>query len=414
MKGTQYSENVRMALETVRSHKLRSLLTVLGVIIGVVTVIVIASILTGMRQSIVGLVQEYGTDNIYVFHLKTGFQGPPSREEWNREPLTAEDGEALKRGGSAIQDVGYQAFALFRNQSVRTATESFSRSQVMGVSPNIGDILNVSLGEGRFLSLADNMRAAKVCVLGTNIVEALFPHQQRIVGREVLIGGNRFTVVGLLERRKNTIFGETEDDNRAFIPYRTMRQLMPENRNLLLLVRAYPGQLSQAWDQTEAILRQRRGVRFDKNNDFDMNTADRMIAQFDAVTATLGLFAIAISAVGLMVGGIGVMNIMLVSVTERTREIGVRRAVGGRRSDIVSQFLFEAMTLTTAGGLLGVFLALVISQLLAWLVPSMPAEIPAWAVISGLVVSMMVGLVFGVFPAVKASRLDPIESLRYE
>ncbi len=221
-------------------------------------------------------------------------------------------------------------------------------------------------------------------------------------------------MVGLLDKRKNTVFGETDDDNAVYIPYRTMRQLMPENKNLLLLVRAHPGELAQAWDQTEAILRARRGVRFDKENDFDMNTADRMIEQFDAVTATLGLFAIAISGVGLMVGGIGVMNIMLVSVTERTREIGVRRAVGGRRGDIVLQFLFEAMTLTTAGGLLGVFLALLASQLLVWLLPAVPAEIPAWAVISGLLVSVMVGLVFGVWPAIKASRLDPIESLRYE
>ncbi len=414
MKSTQYSENVRMALETVRSHKLRSLLTVLGVIIGVVTVIVIASILTGMRQSIVGLVEEYGTDNIYVFHLKTGFQGPPTREEWNREPLTVEDAETLKRRGSAIEQVAYQAFAFFRNPTVRTQNESFSRSQVLGVSPNMGEVLNVGLSEGRFLTPADNSRAAKVCVLGVNIVEALFPHQQRIVGREVQISGTRFTVVGLMEQRKNTIFGESEEDNRAFIPYRTMRQLMPQERNLLLLVRAVPGRLPTAWDQTEAILRQQRGVRFDQDNDFTLNTADRMIAQFDAITATLGLFAIAISAVGLMVGGIGVMNIMLVSVTERTREIGVRRAVGGKRRDIVMQFLFEATTLTTVGGLLGVLLALGLSQLLSWLIPSMPSQIPAWAVISGLLVSVMVGLVFGVWPAVKASKLDPIESLRWE
>ncbi len=414
MRRTQYLENTRMALYTLRSHKMRSALTVLGVVIGVSVVIVIASLLTGVRQSIVGLVEEYGTDNIYVFHLKTGFGGPPSREELARKPLTVEDAEALKERGTAILDVAYQAFALFRGQSVRSGSDSYGRAQILGVSPNIAEVVNAVLSEGRFITQADNLRRAQVCVIGTNVVEALFPHQQQIVGKTVSISGNLFTVIGLLEKRKNTVFGQTDDDNAVYIPYRTMRKLLPQNKALLLLVQAVPGELVKAWDETEAILRTRRGVRFDQPNNFDLNTADRMIQQFDSVTAVLGLVAIAISAVGLLVGGIGVMNIMLVSVTERTREIGVRKAVGAKRQDIIFQFLFEAMTLTTTGGLAGVVFAVVTSYLIEWIWPFLPAAIPAWAVVTGLLVSISVGLLFGVWPAMKASKLDPIESLRYE
>ncbi|MFQ5740718.1 MAG: ABC transporter permease [Acidobacteriota bacterium] len=414
MKKTQYLENIYEALYTLRSHKVRSFLTVLGVIIGVLTVIVIASLLTGMRQNIVGMVEDYGTDNIYAFHLKTGFQGPPSREEWMRQPLTVEDAKALERRSTAIQEVAYQAFALFRTQTVRFGSESFSRANVLGVSPNIAEVVNAALSEGRFFGKSDDLRRASVCVIGTNVVEALFPHERRILGRSVLVAGHPLTVVGILEKRKNTLFGESDDDNVVYIPYRTMRKLMPRNKALLLLIHARQGQLAQAWDQTEAILRNQRKVRFDQPNNFDLNTADRMIDQFDSITATIGLVAIAISAVGLLVGGIGVMNIMLVSVTERTREIGVRKAVGAQRRDIIFQFLFEAMTLTTVGGAIGIVLAILVSYAIIWLIPSLPATIPIWAVVTGFTVSVSVGLIFGVWPAVKAAGLDPIESLRYE
>ncbi len=414
-KNSLYLENIRMALYTLKSHKLRSSLTVVGVIIGVAVVIVIASILTGVRRNIVGLVEEFGTDNIYAFHLKTGFGGPPSREELARKPLTPEDAAALKRRGDAIEDVAYEAFAIFRNQqSVRYRSESYGRAQIRGVSANMGEIVNAAMSEGRFLTDSDDLRRAQVCVLGTNVVEALFPHQRSILGKSIQLAGTQFEVIGLLDKRKNSLFGQNEEDNMVYIPYRTMRKLLPQNRDLLLVIRARQGELMKAWDEAEAILRSRRGVRFDQANNFDLNTADRMVEQFDSITATFGLVAIAISAVGLLVGGIGVMNIMLVSVTERTREIGVRKAVGAKRGDIVFQFLFEAMTLTVTGGLIGVFLAVTVSLLVEWIWPSLPAEIPAWAVISGLLVSISVGLVFGVWPALKASKLDPIESLRWE
>ena len=228
------------------------------------------------------------------------------------------------------------------------------------------------------------------------------------------MGGRRYEVIGVLEKRKGSFFGENEEDRAIFIPYRTVTKLMAKQDFLMLLIRARSGQLQTALDQVDAVLRRQRKVRFSEPSNFDLKTTDKFISQFDAITGAIGLIAIAISSVGLLVGGIGVMNIMLVSVTERTREIGVRKAIGARRKDIVTQFLFEAMTLTSLGGMIGVVLSFVVSVVLAFLLPDLPSKIPLWAVTAGLTVSTGVGLIFGVWPARVAARLDPIEALRYE
>jgi len=228
------------------------------------------------------------------------------------------------------------------------------------------------------------------------------------------MNGKLYEIIGVLEKRKGSFLGENDSDNTVLIPFRTMRKISPRSEWMLLIIRAKTGEMHQALDQVEDILRRQREVKFGEKNNFDLTTADRFIEQFDSITATVGLVAIALSSVGLLVGGIGVMNIMLVSVTERTSEIGIRKAIGARRRDITNQFLFEAMTLTFLGGVLGVILAIGVSQIIILIFPSLPASIPLWAVITGLVVSASVGLIFGVWPARKASRLDPIEALRYE
>ncbi|MDA2928949.1 ABC transporter permease [Acidobacteria bacterium AH-259-O06] len=415
MNKTQYLENIRMGLNTLRSHPLRSFLTVLGVIIGVMTVIVISSILTGMRSNILSLVEEYGTDNIYAFHLSTGPQiGPRDRKEWIRDPLTVEDAEALKTQSDSIKDVAYWGFGWRFNSTIQYRGQTYRRADLQGASPNLIHAYNAALSEGRFITKADNLHHKAVCVLGVNVVEALFPHHQRVVGRAITIGGHNFTVVGVLEKRKATFFGENDENNLVQIPYRTFRKLSPRDDFLLIMILARSGQLQTALDHTEMILRRQRGLRSDQANDFDITTFDKLVDQFDAIVGGIGLVAIAISAVGLMVGGIGVMNIMLVSVTERTREIGVRKAIGAKRQDIASQFLFEAITLTTVGGVLGILVAILVSYVVIWFLPELPASIPIWAVITGFMVAVCVGLIFGVWPAVKASRLDPIECLRYE
>ena len=413
-------ETLGMALDSVRSHKFRSFLTVLGIVIGVMTAITIASILTGLRQNIVSIIEEYGTNNIYAFHLSTGPRTSEDRSERLRKPLTVADAEAIQAQASAVEEVGevapnigYSGGPFDDNISYNGHNYRWGNTQ--GVSPNYAGITNIAIKEGRFITENDEQQRSNVIVIGVNAADALFPGQnQQIVGAQVRMGGYNFEIVGVLEKRKAGFFGENDEDNAVFIPFRTAQKIAPAKGYLLLVIKARSGQTTEALTQSEDILRRRRNVKFGDPNNFDIKTADKFIEQFDSITAMVGLIAIAISSLGLLVGGIGVMNIMLVSVTERTKEIGVRKALGARRRDIVRQFLFEAMTLTFLGGILGVVLAVGISKIIMLLIPSLPASIPTWAVVSGLTVSVGVGLIFGVWPARKASRLDPIECLRYE
>jgi putative ABC transport system permease protein len=412
-------ETLVMAFDSVRSHKFRSFLTVLGIVIGVMTAITIASILTGLRQNIISIIEEYGTNNIYAFHLSTGPRTNVDRSERLRKPLTVADAEAI-RSQPAIEDlawvapnVGYSGGPFDDNISYQG--HNYRWGNTSGVSSNYVGITNVTVKEGRFINETDDQQRSNVVVIGVNAADALFPGQESgIAGTKVRMGGYNFEIIGVLEKRKAGFFGENDEDNAVFIPFRTAQKIAPARGWTLFIIRARSGQLSEALTQAEEVLRRRRNVKFGDPNNFDIKTADKFIEQFDSITAMIGLIAIAISSLGLLVGGIGVMNIMLVSVTERTKEIGVRKALGARRRDIVRQFLFEATTLTFLGGILGVLLAVGISRLVMFLVPSLPASIPLWAVVSGLTVSVGVGLIFGVWPARKASRLDPIECLRYE
>ena len=414
-----FGETLRMALESVRSHKFRSFLTVLGIVIGVMTAITIASILTGLRQNIVSMIEEYGTNNIYAFHLSTGPRTGEDRSERTRKPLTVDDAEAIASQASAVEQVGYQAPNVGYgggpfDDNITYEGHNYRWGDTQGVSANYDGITNVVIKEGRFITENDDQQRANVMVIGVNAADALFPGQNQIAGTKVRMGGYNFEVVGVLEKRKAGFFGENEEDNAVMIPFRTAQKIAPAKGYVLLVIKARSGQTTEALQQAEEILRRRRNVKFGDANNFDIKPADKFIEQFDSITAMVGLIAIAISSLGLLVGGIGVMNIMLVSVTERTKEIGIRKAIGARRRDIVRQFLFEAMTLTFLGGILGVILAVGISRIIMLFVPELPASIPTWAVVSGLTVSMGVGLVFGVWPARKASRLDPIECLRYE
>jgi putative ABC transport system permease protein len=413
-------ETLAMALDNVRSNKFRSFLTVLGIVIGVTAAIVVASILTGMRQSIIAIIEEYGTNNIYAFHLTTGPRVSSDRAERLRKPLTTADADAIKAQATSVEDlaivspnVGYSGGPFDDNISYQG--RNYRWGNTSGVTPNYSDISNITIREGRFITEADNEQRRNVVVIGVNAADALFPGQLgNIAGTEVRMGGYNFEIIGVLEKRKAAFFGENEEDNAVMIPLRTAQKVAPARGWLLFVLRARPGELNEALTQAEDVLRRRRNVKFGAPDDFDIKTADNFVKQFDSIFAMIGLVAIAISSLGLLVGGIGVMNIMLVSVTERTAEIGIRKALGARRRDITNQFLFEAMTLTFLGGMLGVVLAIGISKLVMLLFPSLPASVPLWAVTTGVTVSVGVGLIFGVWPARKAARLDPIECLRYE
>jgi putative ABC transport system permease protein len=412
-------EVLKMAMDSVYSNKFRSFLTILGIVVGVFTAIVVASILTGMRQSIVGIVEEYGTNNITVFHLSNGIHGS-NRDERNRKPLTVDDAEAISSQSPAVEGIaliapGIGNFGPSFDDNITYEGKNYRRANTDGVSANYDRISNMVLRTGRFISESDDAQRRSVLVLGVNAADALFPQGgDDPLGKVVRMNGQTWEIIGVVEKRKAGFFGENEEDSKVFLPYRTARKVAPQRDFLKLIVQAKEGRLVEAAEDIEGILRQRREVKFDDPNNFDATTADKFIEQFDGIIGGIGLAAIAISCLGLLVGGIGVMNIMLVSVTERTKEIGVRKAVGATKGAIVMQFLLEAMALTFFGGIIGVLSAIGISKLIMLLIPSLPASVPTWAVVLGLVVSIGTGLVFGVLPARKASRLDPIECLRYE
>jgi len=368
-----------------------------------------------MRSSITSMIEEYGTNNIYAFHLSTGPRvGNRDRSEYQRKPLTPPDGDAILAQVPSVDQLANVLFLWRLDSTLRYRGEKYRRGQLSGVTAPYASVTNASVSEGRFITESDNSHRRDVIVIGPNVVSALFPNQSVIVGSQVELVGRPFEVIGVLEKRKATFFGESQEDNALYIPFETGRKLSPQSTDMMLQMRTRSGTLGASLGQVEAVLRRQRGLKYNQEDDFDLQTANRIIEQFDSITMYLGIFAIALSSVGLLVGGIGVMNIMLVSVTERTREIGIRKAIGARKVNIVRQFLFEAMTLTFLGGLLGTLVAIVISYLIKILVPTLPASVPAWAIISGLTVSTGIGLIFGVWPARKAANLDPIECLRYE
>jgi putative ABC transport system permease protein len=407
-----YRENLGMALETLLAHKFRSFLTILGVIVGILTVIVIASILTGLRQSIVTQLEDYGTNNIYAFHLSMMQMGRRSREEMKRKPLTIQDAAAIREQCPSVKEVSWEGIPFRSRVQIQYKGKSLRTSSFIGTPSNYLDVVNMRIGSGRFFTEAEDAHRMPVVILGADAAEALFLKSDPI-GKQIQIGGHPFTVLAVLEKSKAGLVG-SDTDSAVVVPYRTFTKMLPSEDMTILTIQARSGFRSSALDEIESLLRRRRGIKPSEANNFDLTTADRIIQQLDSITATVGLIAIAISSVGLLVGGIGVMNIMLVSVTERTREIGVRKAIGATKKDIVLQFLFEAMVLTGVGGVFGILLAIAVSYLIIALIPALPAAIPLWAIITGLTVSVAIGLIFGVWPARKAAQLDPIVCLRYE
>jgi putative ABC transport system permease protein len=407
------SENLRMAVDTLLAHKFRSFLTILGIVVGVSVVIIIGSLLSGVKAGLVAQIEDLGANNILAFHINiTEMGGRASREERMRKPLTVEDAAAIKEQCPSVQDVCWIGMPWSTRISIKYKDNTVRGGDFNGVSINYQDVYNLRIENGRFFTETEEEHKSPVTVLGPDTAKSLFGDSDPI-GKQILIQDHPFMVLGVTEKsRLGSMISQA--DNYVYIPYGTFHKMMPWEKYHMLIVQARSGLRSQAMDEAESLLRRRRGVKPSEANNFSLTTADTIVKQLDQVTSMIGLIIISISSVGLLVGGIGVMNIMLVSVTERTREIGVRKALGATKRDIVQQFLFEAMTLTGLGGVFGIILAIAVSFIVIAFLPSLPAKIPLWAVFTGLTVSVAIGLIFGVWPARKAARLDPIESLRYE
>jgi putative ABC transport system permease protein len=406
-----------MAFDAISSHKLRSGLTILGIVIGITTVVTVSSLLGGLRSQIEDFFKEFGPDSIFVSRLSgdpSGANAPP--KERKRKKILPEYVAYLRTNVHSIDNIGITLFILPSGTQVLTAKVPGFQSDnlnIVGATPSIFDITPRSLREGRMFTESEARRAARVVLLGSSIADALFPAHDAI-NRTAIIDGTEYTVVGVFEPAKGGFFGENGQDSQATLPFETARLRYPQADNFFITAKASPGLRADAVPEMRDALRRIRHVPKDQPDDFQLSTPDSIIENFNKVTGMVLLVSIAISGVGLLVGGIGVMNIMLVSVTERTREIGVRKAVGARRGDIVTQFLIEAMTLSGTGGLLGVVFAILMTLLVSSLVPALHTVVPPLAVFVAFTVSVLIGVFFGVYPAVKASRLDPVESLRYE
>ena len=410
-------ENLKMAMDTLRMNKMRSFLTVLGVVIGVWTVMAIASIISGIDYAVTKQIESVGTNSIFVNKFDRGVRfGPPSREERMRKPLTYDDAIALGQLPSVlvstpILNITNDYFG--RKLVVKGGGKESAAVVLQGVTPDYEHTGIWVMNSGRFFTKEENDSRDEVCVVGASLVEQFFPFLNPL-DKVLTIGGREFRIVGVLEKREQLFGGgegSNDQNNIVFMPFTVAQKLKPRAEDVYITVVAKPGMLTQAVDDVTGQLRIRRQVLFDQPNNFGLSTADSIISTFRSITFGVAIAMIAISSVGLMVGGIGVMNIMLVSVTERTREIGIRKAIGGRRRDILWQFLIEAMTLTGMGGLIGLGIGWLTTLLIRLIVPS---YVPLWAPIAGFLSSVGIGLIFGLWPAWKAARLDPIDALRYE
>ncbi|MGA2535237.1 MAG: ABC transporter permease [Terracidiphilus sp.] len=414
----QTRESVKMALDTLRANKLRSGLTILGIVIGVTTVITISSVINGLNNRVSDFVSSLGSNVFWVFHLPViGVR--PTMEQLARKKLTIDDVIALRSLPHVIAaDGAYQHVkAQFRvgDVAVKYNGKKVAGTILQGSTPQMAEVTDLTFQEGRLFTDQEDARGAHVVVLGHDTAEELFGNESAI-GKEVSVESGMYVVIGVLDKRKQPFGGgKNPNDNAAFFPMGTFHNLHPEDKDLWVAVKYDdPKNKGLVEEEIRELLRIRRKVKVQADDDFEIFGPDSLTKLWGQLTGGLVAFMIAVSSVGLMVGGVGVMNIMLVSVTERTREIGVRKAIGATKRTILTQFTTEAVTLCAVGGVIGVAVGAVITWVVYFLPIGLPATLSTLWVCIGFGVSCAIGLLFGIYPAWKASTLDPIEALRYE
>jgi putative ABC transport system permease protein len=399
---------IALALATVREHKMRSFLTILGVIIGTGAVIGVGSIVAGLDTAISNILRSFGPNTMIV--LRGSAMGNWTPEEVRRKHLDLAQARAIEERCPSVERASPYLFQPRGIHKARYKGNDLYQIDLGGTEEGYA-AGGTTMKFGRFFSNMENLHHMPVVVIGEDVAKRLIPNLDP-VGKWLEVDGHAVEIVGVMDRPAASFPGQ--DDTRVLFPYFTMRKFFPNAQEHMLVVMAQEGMLAKAQDEVRAALRAVRKVPSGKPDTFTISTSEQMVEDFHRITGTVALVMVILSSIGLLVGGIGVMNIMLVSVTERTREIGIRKAIGARRSDIIVQFLTEAVVLTALGGIIGLGLGWTISLAAGLVFPNLPTAVPLWAAVSGVLVSVGVGLFFGIWPAGRAARLDPVDALRYE
>jgi putative ABC transport system permease protein len=413
-------EEVRLALDTLRKNKLRSSLTILGIVIGITTVITVTAVINGLNENVLGGIRSLGSDTIIAYRFPWASLSRPPSDWFTRKELLPEWAEDVARlphvkAASASMRIFQPQFGS-GTEDIRRGAYRAKNVILQGNQPSIGEIFDLKIESGRFFNETDAEHRAPVVLLGYDTVRVLFPESpENSIGKEVIIDGQVFTVIGTLEKQRQGISGGSNpEDNSAYMPVTTLRKLYPNQKDYVLFAKARdPEKVGEAVEEIRDLLRRKRRLSNNKPDDFALFTSDYFLDLWNKISGLIFILMFAVASVGLIVGGIGVMNIMLVSVTERTREIGVRKAIGAKRSNILAQFLIEAVTLSGVGGIIGVLFGSALSLLMRYGL-KMPAVLSLFWVLTALILCALIGIIFGVYPAWKAARLDPVEALRYE